>query len=216
MRLRNIKGSEKIVDEHFKTVNNYTEYKGRWKELFGNDKPIHIEIGIGLGGFIIQKAMKNKDVNYIGIERTTGALARVVKKIDECEEKLDNIYIVLANAIDLKSIFEDDEISKIYLNFSDPWPKARHEKRRLTHNNFLDMYSDILKSNAYLQFKTDNDGLFDFSIECMEKSKFSIVEKSTDLHNSNYLPENIMTEYEKKFSEKGKNINYVLIQNREK
>lgn len=212
MRIRNVKGSEEAIKQHKKSIQNPERYKGKWSEYFGNQQPIHIEIGMGKGTFMIENAKKNPQINYIGFEKFSAVLFRALEKIDleeKLDNKLDNLCFVRMDASNVLDIFEPGEISRIYLNFSDPWPKEKHEKRRLTHFEFLSKYAVILKKGSLLIQKTDNENLYRFSKLQMEDFGFQIKEWSEDLHNSPYLEGNIMTEYERKFVELGKNI-YML------
>ena len=175
--------------------------------LFGNDKPLRIEIGCGKGGFIVGTAAKEPDVNFLAVEKVSDVLVIAAEKVKA--SGLDNVRVCCIDAKELTEIFEPHSIDRIYLNFSDPWPKARHEKRRLTYRTFLEIYKQILKEDGAIYFKTDNRGLFDFSLE--EFKEFGIrMEKLTfDLHNSEYMEGNVMTEYEKRFSSMGVPINRV-------
>ena len=175
--------------------------------LFGNDKPLRIEIGCGKGDFIVGTAAKEHDVNFLAVEKVSDVLVIAAEKVKA--SGLDNVRVCCIDAKELTEIFEPHSIDRIYLNFSDPWPKARHEKRRLTYRSFLEIYKQILKEDGAIHFKTDNRGLFDFSLE--EFKEFGIrMEKLTfDLHNSEYMEGNVMTEYEKRFSSMGVPINRV-------
>lgn len=175
--------------------------------LFGNDKPLRIEIGCGKGDFIVGTAAKESDVNFLAVEKVSDVLVIAAEKVKA--SGLDNVRVCCIDAKELTEIFEPHSIDRIYLNFSDPWPKARHEKRRLTYRSFLEIYKQILKEDGAIHFKTDNRGLFDFSLE--EFKEFGIrMEKLTfDLHNSEYMEGNVMTEYEKRFSSMGVPINRV-------
>jgi tRNA (guanine-N7-)-methyltransferase len=175
--------------------------------LFGNDKPLRIEIGCGKGDFIVGTAAKEPDVNFLAVEKVSDVLVIAAEKVKA--SGLDNVRVCCIDAKELTEIFEPHSIDRIYLNFSDPWPKARHEKRRLTYRSFLEIYKQILKEDGAIHFKTDNRGLFDFSLE--EFKEFGIrMEKLTfDLHNSEYMEGNVMTEYEKRFSSMGVPINRV-------
>ena len=175
--------------------------------LFGNDKPLRIEIGCGKGDFIVGTAAKEPDVNFLAVEKVSDVLVIAAEKVKA--SGLDNVRVCCIDAKELTEIFEPHSIDRIYLNFSDPWPKARHEKRRLTYRTFLEIYKQILKEDGAIYFKTDNRGLFDFSLE--EFKEFGIrMEKLTfDLHNSEYMEGNVMTEYEKRFSSMGVPINRV-------
>ena len=177
------------------------------QKLFGNDKPLRIEIGCGKGDFIVGTAAKEPDVNFLAVEKVSDVLVIAAEKVKA--SGLDNVRVCCIDAKELTEIFEPHCIDRIYLNFSDPWPKARHEKRRLTYRSFLEIYKQILREDGAIYFKTDNRGLFDFSLE--EFKEFGIrMEKLTfDLHNSEYMEGNVMTEYEKRFSSMGVPINRV-------
>lgn len=205
MRLRNIKGSKEFIASSPFVIQTPEEYKGKWSSLFQNDNPIHIEIGMGKGQFIHQLAEQNPDINYIGIEMYSSVLYRALEK--RAEVDLNNLYFLRFDAKYLSNIFDEGEVDRIYLNFSDPWPKDRHAKRRLTSNNFLHIYNTVLKKDGFIQFKTDNRDLFDFSVDTVnESSLWHIDEITYDLHNSEFLPGNIMTEYESRFVAEGKPI----------
>lgn len=201
MRLRNVSGAQEILEANAYVVKEPEKYKGEWNELFNNDNPIHVEIGMGKGKFIIELAEKNPDINYIGIEKYSSVLVRAVQKMDEKE--LPNLYFIRFNAELLETIFDKNEISRIYLNFSDPWPKDRHAKRRLTSKNYLQKYDKCLSSSGEIIFKTDNRKLFDFSIEEIQDTKWKLKNLTYDLHNSEYIHDNVMTEYEEKFVQMG-------------
>ena len=202
MRLKHIKNADIIVSNSEYTINNPKDYKGKWNELFNNTNPIEIEIGTGKGKFIISKALNNKNINYIGIEKYDSPLVGAIKRIGE--DKIPNLRLICFDAINIEEIF-DHEISKLYLNFSDPWPKKKHAKRRLTSSNFLERYNNIFINKPDIEFKTDNDDLFDYSLISFEENGYEIVEV-----NRNYFDE-YTTEYEDKFIGLGKNINYVHI-----
>lgn len=205
MRLRNIKGSKEFIAASPYVVQEPEIYKGKWSELFHNEHPLHIEIGMGKGQFIHELAEQNPEINYIGIEMYSSVLYRALEKREQSE--LNNLYFLRFDAKYLCDIFAADEVSRIYLNFSDPWPKDRHAKRRLTSTGFLEIYDRILKKDGYVQFKTDNRDLFDFSVETVnESSCWKIKELTYDLHHSEFLPGNIMTEYESRFVAEGKPI----------
>lgn len=208
MRLRNISGSREIVAENEYVVHEPEKQKGNWKALFGNDNPIHVEIGMGKGKFLMQLASMNPDINYIGIEKYSSVLLRAIEKRNET--KLTNLYFIRFDAEYLTDIFDRDEISRIYLNFSDPWPKDRHAKRRLTSKEFLKKYDQCLKIDGEVIFKTDNRLLFDFSLEQAELAGWSLKEVTYDLHHSEYLEGNVMTEYEEKFVAKGNPIQRLI------
>lgn len=201
MRLRNVKGSRETIAANEYVVQNETELKGRWHEKFGNDNPINIEIGMGKGRFIMDMAKLNPDVNYIGIEKFSSVLVRAVEK--QNEEQLPNLLFIRMDAENIENVFDKGEVDYIYLNFSDPWPKDRHAKRRLTSVQFLSRYVNILAKDGGVTFKTDNRPLFDFSLEQVEEAGWVLDNKTYDLHNSEYASGNVMTEYEKRFSEIG-------------
>lgn len=203
MRLRNIKGADEVVENSSFCIQSPTEYKGKWSTIFENDHPIHIEIGMGKGRFLMDLAALNPNINYIGIERYTSVLLRAVQKIEE--NPLPNVRFLCVDAATLIDIFAPGEVNRIYLNFSDPWPKDRHARRRLTSSEFLTRYDQFLAKDGRLEFKTDNIGLFDFSLEEIRNSKTWHLDVHTyDLHRDSTLNiGNIMTEYEEKFSSKG-------------
>lgn len=198
MRLRNIKNAyEKVAVNERYFIPNPNEFKGKWHEIFGNNNPIHIEIGMGKGRFLCELAAINPDINYIGIEKFTSVLLRASEKLAELD--LNNIKIINIDAINLCDYFDKDEITRIYLNFSDPWPKNAHAKRRLTSNRFLPLYQNVLNADGEIHFKTDNRKLFEFSLESLNEYGLSMKNISLDLHHSDFEG-NIMTEYEEKFS----------------
>lgn len=202
MRLRNIKGAdEKILASEF-VVQNPVEYKDNWKACFQNDKPLHIEIGMGKGQFLYALAKENPDINYIGIERYSSVLLRAIQKMEE--EAVSNLKFICIDAKEITDVFGKGEVDKIYLNFSDPWPKDRHAKRRLPSRQFLARYDVILKKDGFLEFKTDNRGLFDFAVEELPEAGWKARAITYDLHNDEEMVKgNIMTEYEEKFSSMG-------------
>ena len=179
------------------------EHKANWKKVFNNDNPIHVEIGTGKGQFITGMAEQYQDINLIGIEVVKSIIVSAVEKV--LESGLSNIRLINENAIDIREFFGEDEVDKIYLNFSDPWPKNRHEKRRLTYRSFLEQYKHVLKQDGEIVLKTDNMQLFEYSIESFSKYGLIIDEVSLDLHRKND-DTNVMTEYEEKFSRKGQPI----------
>ncbi len=202
MRLRNVPGSRDMIAESPFTIKDETEWKGRWNEVFGNDHPIHIEIGMGKGQFIMTLAKEHPEINYVGIEKYSSVLVRALEKQQEME--LPNIKFIRMEAENIAEVFAPDEVARIYLNFSDPWPKDRHAKRRLTSVQFLQRYENILQKDGHLIFKTDNRDLFDFSLEQVEEAEHWILLNHTfDLHHSEYVEGNVMTEYEQRFVEKG-------------
>lgn len=203
MRLRNNPNARNILTENADlVVIEPTKYKGKFSELFGNDNPIYIEIGMGKGDFIYQHALNNPAINYIGIEKYPSVLAVAVSKV-KAQGMLNNLRFMDFDASSLQEVFCTNEVDKVYLNFSDPWPKSRHAKRRLTYKSFLDVYKNILKEGQDLEFKTDNRLLFEFSLVSFNEYQMNFDYVSLDLHNSPEFENNIMTEYEQKFSKKG-------------
>lgn len=202
MRLKHIKGSEEKVSLSKVVIKNPEQYKGKWKSVFNNKNKIYLEIGMGKGSFLIEHARRNKNVNYIGFEKYPSVLLNALETIEN--ENLTNIKIICADAYKVDEIFYK-EISKLYLNFSDPWPKKRHEKRRLTSSVFLNKYNKIFKHFKLIEQKTDNDEFFNYSLESYKTNKYHVIKKST-----NYFAD-VRTEYENKFIAKGKNINYVKV-----
>lgn len=201
MRLRHIPGSEEKIAGSPYVIQTPLERKGSWNEVFGNDNPIEIEVGMGKGRFIMELASLHPDINYIGIERYPSVLLRGLQKRKELE--LNNIYFMCIDAKVLADIFGSGEVNKIYLNFSDPWPKDRHAKRRLTSGEFMAVYSQILQPDGVVEFKTDNRGLFDYSLQAIPDAGWEIKDYTFDLHHSQMGEGNVMTEYEEKFSSKG-------------
>ncbi|WP_174614083.1 tRNA (guanosine(46)-N7)-methyltransferase TrmB [Virgibacillus ihumii] len=201
MRQRNKPWADDFLkeNEHFIIADPQLN-KGSWSEVFGNSNPIYVEIGTGKGQFIAGMAEKYPDVNFIGVELAKSVIVTAAQKIMETD--YDNILLINKDAEDLKNIFAMDEISQIYLNFSDPWPKNRHKKRRLTFHTFLEKYRDILQKNGELIFKTDNRGLFEYSLVSFSEFGMTLKEVNLDLHAIDD-PGNVMTEYEEKFSAKG-------------
>lgn len=210
MRLKHVKGAEEYIENSVHVVQEYKEQKGKWKSFFGNENPIHIEIGMGKGQFMMELAARNPQINYIGIEKFSSVLIRAVQKKEELE--LPNLIFILMDATEINEVFDEQEVDKIYLNFSDPWPKERHAKRRLPSRQFLQRFKLILKDDGVIEFKTDNNDLFDFALEEIEPGGFVAAAVTRDLHNDEKMNEgNIMTEYEEKFSSRGNNINkYIL------
>lgn len=199
MRLRNIKGAQDIINKSSYLVKEPNKYKGKYKELFSNSNPIEIEIGMGKGDFIIEKANRNPNINYIGVEKYPSVLVYAMRKLEN--KKLSNLRIICFDAINIEEIF-DKEIDKIYLNFSDPWPKKKHSNRRLTSPIFLDKYSKIFKRDYIIEMKTDNQNLFEYSLVSLSQKDYSLETVSLNLYEN--LPiDNVPTEYEKKFSSKG-------------
>ena len=209
MRLRNVKGSRETIAANDYVVHAPEEQKGKWSEVFGNSNPIHIEVGMGKGKFITELARQNPDINYVGIEKYSSVLVRALEKRPELEQ--DNLMFIRMDAENLPEVFAKDEVERIYLNFSDPWPKDRHAKRRLTSVQFLSRYDQFLKPDGRVIFKTDNRPLFDFSLEQVEEAGWILESQTFDLHHSEYLEGNVMTEYESKFVAEGKPINRMVI-----
>ncbi|WP_347096010.1 tRNA (guanosine(46)-N7)-methyltransferase TrmB [Streptococcus salivarius] len=201
MRVRKRKGAEEHLANHPQYVILEPEAaKGKWHELFGNDNPIHIEVGSGKGAFITGMAQQNPDINYIGIDIQLSVLSYALDKV--LASGAENVKLLRVDGSSLTNYFEDGEVDMMYLNFSDPWPKSRHEKRRLTYKTFLDTYKQILPENGEIHFKTDNRGLFEYSLASFSQYGMVINKVWLDLHASDYEG-NVMTEYERKFSEKG-------------
>lgn len=204
MRQRNKPwAKDKLAEYPQYVISEPEKYKGKWKEAFDKDQPLHIEIGTGKGRFITGMAKANPDINYIGIELAESVIVTALDRI--IEEELPNIKLLNVNANDLRDYFEKGEVNRVYLNFSDPWPKKRHAKRRLTYRNFLDIYEDILVDKGEIHFKTDNQGLFESSLMSFSDYGMLLTFVSLDLHNSDFEG-NIMTEYEEKFSSRGSRI----------
>ena len=209
MRLRHIRGAEETIATSPYVIQEPELHKGSWNQVFGNDNPIQIEVGMGKGRFIMELAQQNPDINYIGIERYSSVLLRAVEKYQSLETDGTtppaNIRFICMDANDICEVFAPKEVSRIYLNFSDPWPKARHARRRLTSREFFALYDKILTTDGSVEFKTDNHDLFDFSVEELADSKiFTMTDCTYDLHHDEVLNQgNIMTEYEEKFSSQG-------------
>ncbi len=202
MRLKHIKNADKIIASSPYLVMNPSDYKGKWNEVFNNDNPIQIEIGTGKGKFIISLAIDNPNINYIGIEKYDSPLVSAVKKLEGKE--LNNLKLICMDAANIEDIFYK-EIDKIYLNFSDPWPKKRHTKRRLSSPLFLSKYDSLFKSEKRVQMKTDNDDLYEYSLMSFTENGYEVIKTDT-----NYL-DNYTTEYEDKFISLNKNINYIYV-----
>lgn len=186
----------------------------KWAYYFGREADTYVEIGCGKGNFIIKKALDNPDCNFVAIEGQGTVVLRAMEKVLELEASshlLTNLRFMCTFVNDAQELFGAKSLAGIYLNFSDPWPKARHAKRRLTYRKRLENYFKVIKDGGFVEFKTDNDGLYDFTIEEIEALGYDIVEQTRDLHNSDYESRLTMTEYEAKFSAAGKNINYVKI-----
>lgn len=205
MRLKKVKDAKEIVENSFYYVCNPKEKFGNWKTFFGNSNPIHIEIGMGKGKFIINMAKKYPNVNFVGIEKYDSVLVKAVKQLDTLEEPLNNLKLMLFDAEDISEVF-DKEIECIYLNFSDPWPKSKHEKRRLTSSVYLSKYNSLFVSKKNIIQKTDNREFFDFSLQSIKDYGYTIDEVTYDLYSLND-EDNVPTEYEEKFNALGTPIN---------
>lgn len=213
MRLRKKWWAKPELEESSIAVVNPTECKGRWKEVFGNDNDIHLELGCGFGTFITSKSVNDDSINYIGIDLKEEVLVYAKRKLvdtfKEAGKEPNNVKLMRLEISTIADIFDKDEISKIYINFCNPWPKGKHNKRRLTHNRFLEKYKTFIKPNTEIWFKTDDKDLFEASQEYFKESGFDIRYITYDLHNSGFQG-NIVTEYERKFSEKGMNIMFLV------
>ena len=203
MRLKHIKNAENIILDSPYIVNNPSDYIGKWNTLFNNNNDIELEVGTGKGKFIISLAQSNPNINYIGIEKYASPLVNAVKILKE--EELPNLKLICIDAVNLPNIF-NKEIHKVYLNFSDPWPKKKHAKRRLSSSKFLKLYDDIFKDKKRIQMKTDNDDLYEYSLISFEEYGYNILKTDT-----NYF-DKYTTEYEDKFRNLGKNINYIYVE----
>ena len=206
MRLRNVKNKQEIMEKATNLIINPKDYIGKWNEVFGNNNPIYIEIGMGKGDFIIENAKTYPNINFIGIEKFDSVIVRAIEKVPE---DLTNLKLIRMDAKEIDEVFSK-EVERIFLNFSDPWPKKRHHDRRLTSHIFLKKYDSIFKNDNVIYQKTDNRDLFEYSLISMSTYGYKIEDISLDLHNSNY-EDIIMTEYEKRFVEKGNNIYYVVV-----
>ena len=212
MRLRHIPGAEEAIEQSPYVIQEPKEMKGKWDSVFGNRNPIHIEVGMGKGRFIMDMARLHPDRNFVGIEMYDSVLLRAVQKREQLEEDLPNLYFIRMDARNLPDVFEKGEVDKIYLNFSDPWPKERHAKRRLTSRQFLERYDKILAPEGTVEFKTDNRPLFEFSLEEVKEAGWVLDASTFDLHHDAKLMEgNVMTEYEEKFSRAGNPIHKMII-----
>lgn len=203
MRLRNIKNKEEIIENSEYIVKNYKDYVGKWNNLFNNNNPIYLEIGMGMGKFITQNALSNPNINYIGVEKQDNVLARALPNIPK---DIPNLKVIRLNALEIDEAFNKD-IDLLYLNFSDPWPKARHHSRRLTSNIFLNKYESIFKDKKVIELRTDNEALYIYSLETLSSNGYKLEDITFDLNST--LPERITTEYEDKFINKGNKIYYV-------
>ena len=204
MRVRNRPGAAEMLAAHPNfVISDPTLWKGKWNELFGNDHPIHIEIGMGKGQFITGMAKAHPEINYIGVEMQVSVVSIALDKL--IEQPLPNLKLLHVDGSALTEYFADSEVDQIYLNFSDPWPKKRHEKRRLTYKTFLAVDEQILRPNGEIHFKTEKQGLFEYSLASFSQYGMILKQVWLDLHQSQFEG-NIMTEYEEKFSSKGQRI----------
>lgn len=204
MRLRNIPRAEGVLEAHSTVIKDEKNCRGRWEDVFGNQNPLYIEIGMGKGQFLLELARRNPDINYIGIERYSSVLLRATEKYDMMETPLPNIRFICMDATEIAEVFAPGEVAGIYLNFSDPWPKKRHARRRLTSKEFFARYDKVLAPEGRVEFKTDNHDLFAFSLEQVEEAGWKLLYHTWDLHHDETLNQgNVMTEYEAKFSAQG-------------
>ena len=210
MRLRNITGSREVIAGSDYVIHELHSHKGSWKEVFGNDHPIRVEIGMGKGRFIMDLARMNPEINYIGIEKYSSVLIRGIQKMEL--DPLPNLYFIRMEAEEITEVFGREEVNRIYLNFSDPWPKDRHAKRRLPSREFLHRYDEILVKDGVIEFKTDNPDLFRFALEELEPAGWHLEQMTEDLHhNEQMMQGNVMTEYEERFSSMGNPIYKYII-----
>lgn len=202
MRLRHIRGAEEAIAASPYVIQDPASHRGAFRELFGNENPIRIEVGMGKGRFIMEMAALHPEINYIGVERYSSVLLRALQKREQME--LPNIYFMCIDARELAEVFAPGEVNRIYLNFSDPWPKDRHARRRLTSPDFMKVYDKVLAPDGLVEFKTDNQDLFTYSLEAIPEAGWKIDAFTRDLHhNEEMVQGNVMTEYEMKFSELG-------------
>ena len=202
MRLKNVPGSREAIADSELVIHEPESVKGSWRQQFENDHPIHIEIGMGKGKFIHEMAKLHPEINYIGIEKYSSVLLRAIQKMEA--EPVPNLKFIRMDAEAIAEVFAKDEVDRIYLNFSDPWPKDRHAKRRLPSKEFLARYDQFLKKDGVLEFKTDNRGLFDFALEELPQAGWKAEKVTFDLHHDEEMMQgNVMTEYEVKFSSMG-------------
>lgn len=199
MRLKHVKGAENIVGSSSYVIKDYIEHKGKYSSLFNNNNPIYIEIGMGKGNFIIENAIKYPDINFIGIEKYDSVMVKAIRRLETMD--LPNLKLIRMDAGKIDEVFSH-EIDKIYLNFSDPWPKDRHAKRRLMSPNFLEKYNNIFKDKKIIEFKTDNRKLFEYAIKTFNEELYKIEEISLNLYEDD-ITNNIPTEYETKFNSLG-------------
>lgn len=213
MRLRNIPRADSTLQAHGLVIKSPQAQRGCWRQVFGNKNPLYIEIGMGKGQFLLNMAKNYPEINFVGIERYSSVLLRAVERMNEEEFKeIKNIRFVCMDAKEIGEVFAQGEVERIYLNFSDPWPKARHAKRRLTSVEFLARYETVLADGGQVEFKTDNTPLFEFSLEQVKEAGWKLLAHTYDLHhNKEMCRGNIMTEYEEKFSSRGNPINKLIM-----
>ena len=210
MRLRNITGSREAIAASDYVIHEPKDHIGNWNEIFGNDNPVRVEIGMGKGRFIMDLARMNPDINYVGIEKYSSVLLRGIQKMEA--DPLPNLYFIRMDAEEITEVFGHEEVDRIYLNFSDPWPKDRHAKRRLPSREFLHRYDEILKKDGVIEFKTDNRDLFQFALKELEPAGWHLDQVTEDLHhNEEMMQNNVMTEYEERFSSIGNPIYKYII-----
>ena len=206
MRIRRKKWAEKELNESKFYIHNPNEFKGRWNDKFDNNNPLHIELGCGKGSFIASLASKNRDINYIAIDMIEAMLGLSKRNIENAYNfnNPDNLLLIRANVENILDVFDkNDMINRIYINFCNPWPRKKHNKRRLTHTRQLEKYKKILNKNGEIFFKTDSDELFEDSIQYFKDANYTIKSITYDLHNNSIFEENIYTEHEKMFSDLG-------------
>ncbi|ABR47414.1 tRNA (guanine-N(7)-)-methyltransferase [Alkaliphilus metalliredigens QYMF] len=207
MRVRHIPGAKEQLKEYEFYIQDPSQYQNQWHLYFQNQHPIHLEVGLGKGQFLTTLAKVHKNINYLGLEKSQEVLLQALKKLDRqvSRQELSNMGLFHYNALDLNEVFGEGNIEKIYLNFSDPWPKERHKKRRLTHQGFLKIYRGLLSEQGEIQIKTDNKALFEFSLQQLKEENFHFVQVIYNLHNDG-IKDPFMTEYEEKFVKAGKTI----------
>ncbi len=208
MRLRYVHGQYEYLKNHEKAITEPEKRGYKLNDAFKNNNPIHVELGCGKGKFLRETALKNPQVNFFGFEKSVKVAYRCAKCVIENDP--DNYFVVYSNGDILTDVFEPNSIERIYLNFSDPWPKPSHYKRRLTHKNFLAVYRKVLKEGGEIHMKTDNDDLFEYSLQELKDDNWDIEMSTRDLHNSPYVEDNVMTEYEQRFVQQGKKINKLV------
>ena len=206
MRIRRKKWAREELDNSKFYIDKPEEFKGKWKSKFEENQPLHIELGCGKGLFIATLASSHKNINYIAVDMIEAMLGLSKRNIEQAYnyENPKNLYLIRANVEQISNVFDkNDEVERIYINFCNPWPKKKHNKKRLTHVKQLKLYKEFLKDNGEIYFKTDSDELFEASLEYFEEENFQIINKTYDLHNEPIFSENIVTEHEKMFSEEG-------------